>query len=227
MKKILVLLVVIITLTGCSVERIDNYTFDKEMDRVLSLKLKNQNTIGKGYKYYLPRTMDRIKSIDYNDVLIQEDERYYLYVDVVGYYYKKTINYEVNNAAYYSNLLNYNGKKGYIEITNVDDKLLVEMFFNYAKIEVYTDSDNLRNVVSNCSYVLGTMKFNDSLLNELYEQGNLNAKEESYYLFNEGNSNDNFLDYVEEYDIYKEDSVNEETEIIQHEIETTTKDSSN
>ena len=140
MKKILVLFVAIILLSGCSIERIDNYTFDKEMDRVLSLKLKNQNTIGKGYKYYLPRTMDRIKSIDYNDVIIQNNERYYLYVDVVGYYYKKTINYELNSAAYYSNLLNYNGKKGYIEITNVDDKLLVEMFFNYAKIEVYTDS---------------------------------------------------------------------------------------
>lgn len=227
MKKILVLFVAIILLSGCSIERIDNYTFDKEMDRVLSLKLKNQNTIGKGYKYYLPRTMDRIKSIDYNDVIIQNNERYYLYVDVVGYYYKKTINYELNSAAYYSNLLNYNGKKGYIEITNVDDKLLVEMFFNYAKIEVYTDSENLRKAVSNCSYILGTMKFNDSLLNEMYEQGNLNSKEENYYLFNEGTSNDNFLDYVEEYDTYKEDSVSSETEIIQHEIQTTKKDSSN
>ena len=85
----------------------------------------------------------------------------------------------------------------------------------------------MRKAVSNCSYILGTMKFNDSLLNEMYEQGNLNSKEENYYLFNEGTSNDNFLDYVEEYDTYKEDSVSSETEIIQHEIQTTKKDSSN
>lgn len=229
MKKYILLFISFILLTGCSVnniERVDSYTFEEEMNKVLSYNINYYNKIGKGYKYYAPRGMTKIDETSYNDILVRNNIKYYLYVDVVSYYYHTTLDYKENINAYYSLKINNKGKLGYIEITEVSkDKLFVEMNYNYAKIEVYTNKKDIKEVVSNCTYILNSMNFNDSLLKKMYEEGNLGSKEEVYYLFDKSNNNDgNFLEYVKEYDKYDEDNVvSEETEIIQEEVTTTTK----
>lgn len=224
MKKCLLLLLIVILLSGCSITRVDNNSYKDEMNSILSLNIKHYNKIGKGYKYYAPRGMVRKDGESYNDVLTFNNVNYYLYVDVVSYYYKVNVDYKVDKDAYYSKLLNNKNKEGYVEITEVDDKLFVEMAYNYAKIEVYTDKNNLKEVIRNSSYILASMKFNDSLLNKMYEEGNLSSKEEAYYLFDNKEQDGNFLEYIKEYDKYdgSEDTITEETEIKQQESTTTT-----
>ena len=237
MKKYLLLIIILICLSGCTIKVVDpkEYSYDTEMSKILSYKIKNFNNIGKGYKYYAPIGMKKINEESNNDILVKNNIRYYLFVDVVGYYYKTDLYIEDENDAFYFRLINKNGKKGYLKILKSDNKLFVEMNYNYAKIEVYTDKDHLNEVVMNSSYVLSSMKFNDSLLNKLYEQGDLNSKEETYHLFENNGDDGNFLKYVEEYDKYKDDGTEEKELILEEKTttkenkatETTTKEDSN
>ena len=47
------------------------------------------NDVSLGYKYYVPKGMEKIHDYDYNQVFLNEDVSIYLYVDVISYYYKK------------------------------------------------------------------------------------------------------------------------------------------
>ena len=98
------------------------------------------------------------------------------------------------------------------------------MFYNYAKIETYVDESNLNEAIEDMSYILSSVKFNDSLLKKMYDSGRFDSKEEVFKLFDNKEKEGNFLEYIKEYDKYdgeEEDSVTPEQEI---EIkETTTK----
>ena len=91
MKKIILFLFVLVTLTGCTIERIDDYNYKQMLDKILSINFNTYNTVGKGYKYYLPYGITRIDSNSNNDTLKRNNNLYYLYVDVVSYYYKSNI----------------------------------------------------------------------------------------------------------------------------------------
>ena len=210
--KVLLILLVMLLLSGCTITRMDKYDYKQVIDKVLSLNIKLYNTVGKGYKYYLPKGIVRTKSADYNDVLKRDNRYYYLYVDVVSYYYKDKIDYKVNKKAYYSKLIDNNGKTGYVEITEVKDKLYVQMVYNYAKIETYVDKSELDSTMSDAAYILSSVDFNDLLLKNLYESGNLNSREEVYNLFDSKDKGGNFLEYIEEYDKYEGDSTTGVTE---------------
>ena len=72
MKKILVLLVTLVLLTGCV--SIQNADIDTIINETISTKYNNlYNHVGKGYKYYAPRGVTRTYSNDYN-----EEEQYLL-----------------------------------------------------------------------------------------------------------------------------------------------------
>lgn len=202
MKKGLLILLIVFLLSGCTITRIDNYNYDGIIDKVLSLDIKTYNNVGKGYKYYAPHGVVRTDAKEYNDVLKNGVNTYYLYVDVVGYYYKTAISYPKHNNSYFYKKLNYNDKKGYINITEVNDKLYVQMVYNYAKIETYVDKSNLKDVIMDISYILSSTKFNNSLLKKMYESGNLTSKEETYKLFDNKEKQGNFIKWVEEFDKY-------------------------
>lgn len=224
MKKSLLLLLITLLLTGCTITRMDNKSYEQVMDKVLSLNIKLYNKVGKGYKYYAPRGVIRTDSNTYNDVLKRNDMTYYLYVDVVSYYYKTKIDYKKNEKAYFSKTLSNGKKEGYVEINKKYGKLYVQMFYNYAKIETYVDESNLNVAIEDMSYILSSVKFNDSLLKKMYDSGRFDSKEEVFKLFDNKEKEGNFLEYIKEYDKYdgeEEDSVTPEQEI---EIkETTTK----
>ncbi len=221
MKKHLLILFCLIILSGCTITRVDNLGYAKIMDKVLSLDLNIYNNVGKGYKYYVPRGIVKTAGNDYNDVLKRNDNYYYLYVDVVSYYYKSKVDYKVNEKAYYSSLINNGDKKGYIEINKKDHEYYIEMFYNYAKIETYVSKRELDDTISDLSYILSSLEFNDSLLKKLYEEGNLESKEEVYKLFDNKEEKGNFLEYVEEFDKYdgEDEGITKEEEI---KVETTT-----
>ena len=98
------------------------------------------------------------------------------------------------------------------------------MVYNYAKIEAYVDKDNLKKSVEDMSYILSSVKFNDTLLKKMHEQGTFGSKEEAYKLFDNKEKEGNFLEYVKEYDKYDgdESSVTPEEEIKVKDKTTTT-----
>ena len=220
----MLVLFVLIVLSGCSVTRIDNYDYKKIMDKILSLNINTYNVIGKGYKYYAPYGVVRTDAKEYNDVLRRGNNIYYLYVDVVSYYYKSAPDYEVEDDVYFSKKINNGKKKGYITIKENDDKLYVQMLYNYAKIETYVKESDLKDTITDISYILSSIEFNDSLLKKMYESGNLDSKEEVYKLFENKEKEGNFLEYVEEYDKYdgSDDEVKEEEIIVEETTSTTT-----
>ena len=215
MKKFFLLLLTLVILSGCSITRIDNYNYEEKMDKILSLNIKNYNKIGKGYKYYAPYGVKTIYSNDYNDVLERNGNKYYLYVDVVSYYYKSKLDYKEDNKILLSKKITVNTKNGYIKIKESNKKLYVQMVYNYAKIESYVDKSSLDDAITDISYILSSLDYNDSLLKRMYESGNLDSKEEVYKLFNNKEKKGNFLEYIKEYDKYDKKN---NTEVKEEEI---------
>ena len=215
MKKFFLLLLTLVILSGCSITRIDNYNYEEKMDKILSLNIKNYNKIGKGYKYYAPYGVKTIYSNDYNDVLERNGNKYYLYVDVVSYYYKSKLDYKEDNKILLSKKINVNNKNGYIKIKESNKKLYVQMVYNYAKIESYVDKSSLDDAITDISYILSSLDYNNSLLKRMYESGNLDSKEEVYKLFNNKEKKGNFLEYIKEYDKYDKKN---NTEVKEEEI---------
>lgn len=192
MKKIL-LLCCLLLLAGCSVVRIDTSDVDNIINVVLSKNNDLYNQIGKGYKYYVPRGVTYIDTNDYNDVLYSDGNYYYLYIDVVSYYYKVVEEYEENPDAYYSKKIDINGKQGYLEINKQDNgRYFIEFMYNYSKIEVEADYDDINNIILNTSYILSTVKFNDNIVKVVLDEEFL-VSEEKYDIFTSKKETDDFL----------------------------------
>lgn len=162
MKKIIVLLLLLVT--GCSAVRIDTNSIDNIISVVLSKNNTLYNQVGQGYKYYIPRGVSYIESNELNDTLYFNGNYYYLYIDVVSYYYSKQIEYQENEDAYYSKVINNKNGKGYLEINKKDDLYYVEFFYNYSKIEAKVSKENLNDTVLNASYILSTIKYNKNTI---------------------------------------------------------------
>lgn len=230
MKKSLLIFLIVIILSGCTITRVDNYDYDKLIKKITSLDIKMLNKIGNGYKYYTPKGVVRTDANTYNDVLKRGNITYYLYVDVVSYYYESNIDYAPVKNAYYSLSFGDEKKQGYVLVTNNNnDKLYVKMTYNYAKIETYVDKKDLKQALTDISYILTSVEFNDSLLNKMYESGNLSSKEEVYKLFENKGKEGNFLEYIKQYDKYDGDSndnkvIEDEIKIEETTTQTTTKE---
>lgn len=222
MRKGFLILLTLIILSGCNIARVDNYDYDKLINKILSFDIKMLNKVGNGYKYYTPKGVVRVDSNSYNDTLKRNNTLYYLYVDVVSYYYKNEVNYKKNKKTYYSYVIKDKNNRGYVEVIEKNNKLYVKMTYNYAKIETYTDKQNLKQALSDISYVLSSVKFNDSLLKKMYELGDLSSKEEVYKLFNNKGKEGNFLEYIKEYDKYDGDDKSNQVKEEEIKVEDTT-----
>ena len=217
MKKLIVLLsIVTILVTGCSINKLDNNDIGKNIKTLMSEKVKLYNVFYEGYKYYLPKGVGFLDKDDYNAILKDKNNnKYYLYVDAISYYHKTENDYKVKNDAHYSKRLDYNGKTGYIQIDEVDNKYFIQSVYNYAKMEAYVNEDQLVDVVTNMCLVLRTIKYNDVVLESLIGENKLNYKEEDYTLFKADSSKESFLDVVEreETDKYKKDLEDEKIDL--------------
>lgn len=198
MKKVLIMLFMLCFLTGCTVVRIDTKSIDNIVSVILSKENTLYNTIGKGYKYYVPRGVVYIDSNDFNEKLYCNGDYYYLYLDIISYYYKKDFTYIENKELYYSKKIEVDDKKGYLEITKIDDYYLVEFMYNYAKVEALVLKENINEVVLNASYMLSTIKYNDDVIKLILDEDYFTNKEEQYDIFTSTNNSTNFeLEYEE------------------------------
>lgn len=167
MKKIILIILMILLLTGCSVVRIDTNSIDNILNVILTKNNELYNQVGQGYKYYLPSGVSYIDSDDLNDILYCNGNYYYLYIDAISYYYKNKVDYKEKDNTYYSKLLSKkDGYKasGYLEIEEKDGLYYLVFAYNYARIETIVDKEDLNNAVLNSSYILSTIKYNYDII---------------------------------------------------------------
>lgn len=196
MKK-LVILILCFFMTGCSIVRIDTTNVDNIVKVVLSKENNLYNRVGKGYKYYIPRGVSYLDTIDLNDKLYSDGIYYYLYIDIVSYYHKIDMHYEEDPTLYYSK--NIEGEKtGYLQIEETNDYYYVTFYYNYAKIEAITPKSKLEEVILNASYILSTVKFNDNIVALNLKDDYFTNKEEQYTEFKESEKEEYFLSSTEE-----------------------------
>ena len=200
--KICILLIMILAITGCV--NIKKAKYEVIINETINSRVKIYNTYRNGYKLYLPHGLYIDDSNEYNEIIRSNKYKYYLYIDVTSYLNKKNNNYSINNDAYYSILVNSDDKSGYLEINEKKGKYLVEIMYNYAKIEVMVDEKDINEAVTNAMVVLTSVQYNDSVLKNLAVETTLNYKDENVDIFksksNGGSEKSNFLEYVEEYD---------------------------
>ena len=217
MKKLIVLLsVLILFVTGCSVHKLDNDDIHKNVEALLEEKVSLYNVFYGGYKYYLPKGVQFIDKDDYNAILRDgNNNRYYLYVDAISYYNEVKNNYKVLGDVFYSERIEYHKKNGYIQIEEIDSMYFIQFVFNYTKIEAYVSKKDLMDTIVNMSCILRTIKFNDVVLESLIGDNVLDYKEEDYTLFKADSSKESFLDVVErsETDKYKKDLEDEKIDL--------------
>ena len=206
-KKIFLLLIAVLTLTGCT--NLTNMSIDEVVDVMLESDTNLSNNVFEGYEYYIPKGLKLLEKDEYNASLKDEyNNTYYFYIDVVSYYNKEEIDYEVNKKAYFSKELNYNNKKGYLEITKIEDtdRYFIEYMYNYGKIEAFVKENEIKSAIINMSSILKSLEFNRTVLESLIGNNVLNYKEDTYDVMKPKGSTatkDTYLEYEEKYGIYE------------------------
>lgn len=211
MKKIILIIIILVFTAGCT--NINKLSYDDIVNNITTMSTKD-NIYRTGYSYYLPRGMKVADSTLYNEVIEDANSKYYLYVDVVSFYKKITKEYEINNNAIYSSKIIYNDKFGYVEVNLLkNDKYLVEIMYNYAKIEVIVDKSKCKEAMLSIINILKSVEYNDSIIANLMGDDILNFNEEEFNIFNTKGSESNYLtvdnDYKEEEEkIFDPDLIN-------------------
>lgn len=200
MKKKIILILLVLLLTGCV--NVKTSSYDEIINEAIKSDVNIYNTYRNGYKMYIPHGLYIDNKKEYNEIIRGSDENYYLYIDIVSYLNKKENTYKENNDYVYSKLINYGNKTGFIEIKQENDKYLVEIVYNYAKMEVMVDESHIKNAIANSIVILSSIHYNDKILSKMREDNVLNFNEETIDIFStKDRENSNFLEYKEEYDV--------------------------
>ena len=201
-KRIVLLSIMLLLVSGCSIQQLSNTDFEENISMILSQDTNLSNVNFDGYEYYVPSGMRFVNKDDYNAVLQDRySNRYYLYVDAIGYYHKTENTYKEDKDAFYSKKLKYNKKDGFIEINEEDNNYYIEMVFDYCKMEAYISKEYLVPVINNMSYILRSVQFHDKVLESLIGENVLDYKEETFNIFesNADDSNDSVLEAFDDY----------------------------
>ena len=196
MKKLFLLGAILLMLTGCS--SIESSSIDTILNDGLNSRVTATNVNRMGYRYYLPRGLVLKSSEDFNEIISDQKYLYYLYVDIVSFNSKVGFTYNVNQDAYYSSSLTYQGENGYIEINNYEsDQYLIEIMYNYAKIEVVAYEDDINRVVAYAISILSSITYNNNVIENYLGDDVFLSSEEAYDIF-EIVGSDNYLEFTED-----------------------------
>ena len=207
MKKIIAILLCLFIVTGCD-NKIDMNNYDLIVNKFLNKNTSLANNYSVGYKYYLPTGVKVVESKDFNEKLYYNGYNYYMFVDIVSYYYKNDINYTPNDNSIYSKNLEFNGIKGYIEISKSNDLYKISMYYNYSKIEAYVNEEDLGQNLINICTILNSIKFNDSVIDMYVGSNDITLNEETYDFY-KPRKEGNFINYINQYDEYEDVEINE------------------
>ena len=184
MKKKYIIFLVVICFILCGCSNVYDMSLESIIDKSTSRNVKVYNKYRKGYKYNLPMGLRVSKSTDYNEIILDKEYTYYLFVDAVSYYNKVIDTYKVNEESYVSLPISFEDKYGYLEINKIDnDKYFIEIMYNYAKIEVIVKEHDVNEVVSSCISILTSIRFNDNVLKTMLDEETLQFKEYDFNIF--------------------------------------------
>ena len=187
MKKIVIIIVMLLILTGCT--NINDLSYE-EIAQNFAIESSKTNEFRTGYNYYLPRGMQVSDSTLFNEVIDDGRYNYYLYVDAVSYLNKVEYDYQENSSSEYSANIVNGDKFGYIEVNlRENNKYLVEIMYNYAKIEVIVDKNDIKLSMISAVSILRSIEYNDNIITNLLEDNVLNFAEEEMDIFNTGGEN--------------------------------------
>lgn len=206
MKKKLIILVILFLATGCSARNLNEMSIEECAEVITKSEVDLYSVNNIGYRYYLPRGYKVINDLEYNEILYSKGYKYYLYIDTVSYYNNTSPDFIEDSNAYISKKLSGNNKTGYLEINKQNNKFFIEMMYNYAKIEVLVDEKDIKESVTNISYILSSVKYNKNVIKNMVDEDVLNFKEKDYKLAQPKKEveSKNILDYAKEYDNYKD-----------------------
>ena len=197
-KKGILLIIMALILTGCT--KIDG-NIDNIISATMTKEIKGVNTVSTGYELYVPIGVKQLVDNEYNQKFKIRNTYVYLYVDTVSYYYKNGLNLKTNkDYNYYYKDISLNGKNGYIGINELDDgNFFVEIVYNYAKIEFYSDKENMPIIISNSMMIVNSIKFNDNLIKLELENTTSDGRNIKYELDKPKDSESTFSQYLQEY----------------------------
>lgn len=202
MKKLIILLSMLFLMTGCGIHVFNYNDMDVIIEQVLQQNIKLNNVMLEGYKYYIPHGVILEEKHDYNQVLSYNNNKYYLYVDIISYYYKNKVDHQMKKNVYFSKDISYGKKSGYIDIIENEDNFYIEAYYNYARVEAYVKKEDLHDSVINICYLLNSMVFNNKVIESMVGENKLNYSSEKFSLFDEEKDTSSFLQYVQEFDKY-------------------------
>ncbi len=200
MKKfVFIAFFVLFFTSGCTTYNVDNMTYDGIIKNTISNTTTLYNINNVGYRYYLPRGFMVSENKKYNQVLFSNNSKYYLNVDIISYYNKTVKKHEKNEELYFLYEFDINEKYGYLDIKKVDDVFYIKMLYNYAIIEALVEEKDIKNAITNMSYILSSIRYNDSVIlnligDSVFETSQVNYQIEKRKVDN--TTTKNFLDYV-------------------------------
>ena len=183
MYKKVIILIMLLFLSGCSMY----YANSMQLEEVISLNIKADNelynTNNKGYRYYLPNGFNLYEDDDYNQVLTSKGRKYYMYVDIVSYYYENemTSEHELDDYKYYT--FNEGDKNGYLRITKSEENVgyfFVELCYNYAIIETEVEESEISYAVSRAINILCSIKYNRVIVENVIGESDFEQSESLY-----------------------------------------------
>ncbi len=207
-KKSIIILLILFLVTGCT--NLKSLSYD-DIIKKISENSNYVNTYRKGYRFYTPNGL-RIDNAGTNYVIFSSNTvNYYLYLDFINYDKKQEIKHEVDKNSIYNKEINNEGFFGYVDIKMLkNNQYLIEIMYNYAKIEVMVDKDMINEALINSISILKSIRYNDTIIKNILESDSLDYTEEIFDLFKDVSSNSNTLEY--------EDDKNDEDVLIDDEI---------
>ena len=197
-KKYIIILLCILLLTGCNVYYIDNKNIEEIIDLSINVDSKLSNINNKGYRYYLPVDFEVFEDGDYNPILLSKSNKYYMYLDIVSYYYgnNNIEDREEDDYAYYS--FEHNDKKGYVKIKEIDNKYWIEISYNYAIIEVNVEGKDVNYALTQSIIILSSVSYNDLVIKKYIGENDIESSETIYKIPSpEKKSNQNVLEHID------------------------------
>lgn len=211
--KRFILIAIVLLASGCtninknltSKDDIDK-SFNTLQATITDSNYEMYNNYRTGYKYYTPKGLYVRGGSEYNETINSRKYSYHLYVDVISFYNRVISKYEEDSNALYSKQINNKDKFGYVEVNELkNDRYLLEIMYNYAKIEVIVDKSDLEVAFANSMIILSSVKYNNDILTNLVGENVLTSKEIEFNIFETKKTESNFLE-VEANNDYKEET---------------------
>ena len=200
MKKVLLLFILTFLLTGCM--NIKNSSYEEIISSALNNKnLNYKNHTSQGYSYYLPKGLMVLEDQNGNVTIKSEKYNLYMYIDLISYYNKIPNSYSQNTVSYYSNVITNKDLFGYLEINlREKDKYLIEIMYNYAKIEVIVNNKDIKEMLSYAISLLSSISYNDKIIENMIGEDILNYNENEYNIFETASKESNLIKYDDDND---------------------------